>query len=266
MIIPISLSGCLEKSKSLGFHTSSSNNYFPVAVILAPNQAYFGDSIEFDATKSYDSDGKIVFYTWIFGDGYNGEGKKVTHSYKFEDDLNIEYPLIYTITLLIMDNDGAGIAKSHEIKVYPRAFVFYLNSGKLELEKPSSDEDRIMASFGFLNLNPLPELTYELQNPINISPCLWNVTIYLKKPWITRLSKVTLKLYDSKNNEISKAEMNLGIFRLWNKKTVKLEGEIDKITEFLSLKLSVHGFSLGPRISILYGDNKASCICFNFRN
>ena len=266
MLIPIFFSGCFEESKSLNILTNSYDNDYPVAVILAPNKAYFGDSIEFDATNSYDSDGKIVFYSWVFGDGYTGEGEKVKHLYKFEDDLNIEYPLIYTITLLIMDNDGAGIATSHEIKVYPRTYVFYLLSGRLEIEKPSSDKDKIKASFGILNLNPLQELTYELQNPINISPCFWNVTLYLKKPYLTRLSKIKLKLYDSNNNEISKTEKNFGIFRLWNKKTIKLEGKLDKKAEFQSVTLSIYGFSLGTKISILYGNDKASQICFTFRN
>ena len=212
VVLSILFSGCLEGFKPLDIHTKSSNNFHPVAVILAPNKAYFGDSIEFDATKSYDSDGKIVFYTWAFGDGDTDEGKKVKHSYKLEDDLNIEYPLIYTITLLIMDNNGAGIAKCHEVKVYPRTYVFYFRSGSLEIEKPSSDKGEIKASFGILNLNPLQVQTYELEKPINISPCSWNVTLYLKKPWLTRLSKVKLIFYDSNNNEISGNTANYNMF------------------------------------------------------
>lgn len=266
VIVSILFSGCIEGYKPLDLHTRSSNNFHPVAVILAPNIAYFEDSVEFDAGKSYDSDGKIVFYKWAFGDGSTGEGKKVKHSYINDGDLNIEYPLIYTITLLIMDNDGAGIAKSHEVKVYPRTYMFYFSSKRLEIEKPSSDKDKIMASFGVINHNSLQIQSYELENSINISPCLWNVTLYLKKPWFTRLTKVRLIFYDSNNNEILNAEKNFGIFRLWKKKTIRLGGKLDTKVEFQSIKLSVYGFSLGRKISILYGENTPSNICFNFRN
>ena len=68
------------------------------------------------------------------------------------------------------------------------------------------------------------------------------------------------------NNEILNAERNFGIFRLWNKKTVSLEGKLDKKVDFQSVRLFIYGFSLGRKISILYGDDTPSHICFNFKN
>ncbi len=266
MIISLILSGCLNESESMDIHSNSSDNYYPVAVIFAPDQAYFEDSIEFDATNSYDSDGNIVLYYWTFGDGETAEGNKVKHSYKFENDLKINYPLIYTASLLIMDNKGAAIGISHEIKIYPNKYHLFFQSGGLELEKPSFSEDYVKTSIGIINPNPSKALTYELKESINISACSWNATLYLNKPWLTRLTKIKMVLYDINNKQISKAENKLGIFKFWNKKTIELNGKIEQNVEFQSVKLFIYGFLLGKRVSILYGNEKASNICLNFKN
>jgi len=260
------LSGCIFESKSLDINSKSSKNFFPVAIILGPNQAYFGDTIEFDATNSYDSDGNIVYYYWIFGDGDTAEGEKTKHSYKFDNDLNIDYPLIYPVTLLIIDDKGAAIGVIHEIKVYPSKYILFLKPNGLELEKPSSSKDNIFAYFKMINHNSSRALSYQLNESINISKCSWAATLYLKKPWFTRLTKIKIRLYDKDNNEISRAEKKLRIFRLWNKKTILIEGKIDQMAEFQSVKLFFYGFSLCRGISILYGDEKPSNICFNIED
>ena len=83
---------------------------------------------------------------------------------------------------------------------------------------------------------------------------------------LTRLSKIKIVLYDNNNNEISKAEKKFGIFRFWIKKTIELNGEITKNLEFQSIKIIFYGFSLRNRVSVLYGSETASNICFNFKN
>jgi len=265
VILSLMLSGCLYDSKSLDINSISSDNSIPKAIITVNDVAYFGDYIEFDATDSCDSDGNIVFYYWDFGDGDTAEGNKVKHLYKFENDLNINYPLIYTSSLLIMDNKGAANGAIHEIKVYPKSFLLYFRSGEIVIEKPSPSQDNIKASYGLIKLNPSNEVTYEMNESINISICSWSATIYLKKPYLTRLTKIKMVLYDGNDNEISEDEKNLGIFRLWNKKTIKLEGEIKQKSNFQSVKLFINGFSIGKKVNILYGNKQASFICFNFK-
>lgn len=266
VIISILLTGCIYESNSVDIISNSTNNFFPVAIISAPHQVYFGDIIEFDATNSYDSDGNIVYYYWMFGDGDTSEEEKTKHSYKFENDLNIDYPLIYTVSLLIIDNKGAATGISHEIKVYPSKYLLFFQPSGLKLEKPSFSEDYVIASFGVINQNPSYELTYKLKESINISDCTWNAIFYLKKPWFARLSKIKMVLYDINNNEISKAEKKLGIFRLWNKKTIEFEGKIEYKAEFQSIKLFIYGFSFRKSISISYGSKEASYILFNFED
>ena len=59
--------------------------------------AYVGEIVTFDASKSID-DGQIVSYEWDFGDGTNGSGAIVYHSYSKDG--------IYQFTINVTDNDG----------------------------------------------------------------------------------------------------------------------------------------------------------------
>ncbi|MCW4016794.1 MAG: PKD domain-containing protein [Candidatus Bathyarchaeota archaeon] len=57
------------------------------------------ETLTFDASQSYDSDGTIVAYAWNFGDGTTATGVSATHSYPDNGS--------YTVTLTVTDNDGA---------------------------------------------------------------------------------------------------------------------------------------------------------------
>jgi PKD repeat protein len=59
--------------------------------------AYVGQNITFDASKSVDY-GIIVSYDWSFGDGANGSGAVVSHSYDKEGT--------YQVELNVTNNDG----------------------------------------------------------------------------------------------------------------------------------------------------------------
>ena len=55
-------------------------------------------TVAVDASGSYDADGTIVSWTWIFGDGGVAWGMTATHTYAT--------PMNYTIMLILEDNDG----------------------------------------------------------------------------------------------------------------------------------------------------------------
>ena len=57
-------------------------------------------TVLFNATESYDSDGDIVSYQWVFGDGYSGSGITKAHTYPGAGD--------YDVALLVIDNEGAA--------------------------------------------------------------------------------------------------------------------------------------------------------------
>ena len=52
----------------------------------------------FDASGSSDSDGSIVTYQWIFGDGFTGAGRSKEHTYDVQGQ--------YAVTLRVVDDDG----------------------------------------------------------------------------------------------------------------------------------------------------------------
>jgi len=58
-----------------------------------------GEVIHFNASASSDQDGSIANYFWDFGDGTNGTGVVVDHSYADNGT--------YTVTLTVTDDDGA---------------------------------------------------------------------------------------------------------------------------------------------------------------
>ena len=74
-------------------------NRAPVADAGGPYFGTPGEEIEFDGTKSNDSDGEIVSYSWNFGDENTASGVTSTHTYVSAGE--------YTVTLTVEDDDGA---------------------------------------------------------------------------------------------------------------------------------------------------------------
>jgi hypothetical protein len=70
----------------------------PVADAHGPYVWFVNQNITFDGSKSYDTDGTIVNYTWDLGDGTLLYGKWVFHSYSKVG--------IYNISLTVVDNNS----------------------------------------------------------------------------------------------------------------------------------------------------------------
>ena len=107
-------------NNSLGITGASEKVHFtveelsPVACFAyEPAAPYVGDTVDFDASESYDPDGTIVSYSWDFGDGNHGTGVTTTHIYTEADT--------YIVTLTVIDDDDhpnttmADVTVSHRI-------------------------------------------------------------------------------------------------------------------------------------------------------
>ncbi len=83
---------------------------YPVASFTAsPTQGDPPLNVSFDASDSYDPDGKIVSYDWTFGDKSKDSGKKINHTYNKKG--------IYTATLTVTDDDEQSSSSNQQIIV-----------------------------------------------------------------------------------------------------------------------------------------------------
>ena len=65
---------------------------------MDPQTPVVGETVTFDATASFDSDGTIVKYVWNFGDENTGTGITFNHTYTSAGD--------YTVKLSVVDDHG----------------------------------------------------------------------------------------------------------------------------------------------------------------
>jgi PKD repeat protein len=86
------------------------DNVPPVAGFnMTPNSGSAPLKVDFNAGASYDSDGTITAYNWVFDDGATGSGKTVSHTFA--------KPGTYTIQLTVVDDDGATDSITHDLEV-----------------------------------------------------------------------------------------------------------------------------------------------------
>lgn len=86
-------------------------NLSPTAIISSPTIAQISQTITFDGSRSFDSDGQIVSYFWEFGDGQKARGPQVDHTYKAEGD--------YEVWLTVADDGGLTATVFQIIRVIP---------------------------------------------------------------------------------------------------------------------------------------------------
>jgi chitinase len=74
-------------------------NYPPIPDIGGPYVGIATETIIFDASESYDTDGTITEYIWEFGDGISANGASPTHVYTDSG--------AYAVNLTVQDDFGA---------------------------------------------------------------------------------------------------------------------------------------------------------------
>ncbi len=106
-----------------------STNYLPAARFsYAPTKVGLCEEVSFDASASSDPDGSISSYKWDFGDGGEGSGVKVKHSYHGLGD--------YFVTLTVIDNEGGS---NSTMKLISVVMTYNLNvSSNVAVEIPGS--------------------------------------------------------------------------------------------------------------------------------
>jgi len=114
--------GIYEVSCSVFDHEGAfTNTGIEISVLNRPPQALFrtgskrvgtGETINLDASASFDMDGKISRYSWDMGDGTVTGGREVQHAYSDES--------VYTVVLTVTDDDNVTSDYRMDITVYGR--------------------------------------------------------------------------------------------------------------------------------------------------
>lgn len=93
-----------------------SQNIKPVAVFsVSPTNPLSGETVNFNASASSDSDGYIVSYQWDFGDGTTASGKIVSHVY------TVSINRTFVVVLKVTDDDGGEGVKSENVSILIKA-------------------------------------------------------------------------------------------------------------------------------------------------
>jgi len=77
----------------------------------SPSDPKVGEIVNFDASNSYDFDGNINSYNWIFNDGTTAAGEAISHSYNSSGN--------YTVELTVTDDDGVEDTTTAKVAVSP---------------------------------------------------------------------------------------------------------------------------------------------------
>ena len=89
-------------------------NTAPIASCRFSNDAPIpGETVQFDASSSFDSDGQLIDFIWDFGDGETQRGTRVSHVY---NQLGL-----YEVRLTVVDNAGALSTISHTMTVHTQS-------------------------------------------------------------------------------------------------------------------------------------------------
>jgi PKD repeat protein len=103
---------------------------------ISNNRAFVNDTLTFDASDSYDTDGRIVSYQWDFKDGTTDTGRIVKHRFITDG--------IYPVTLTLTDNDN----KKSTITKAVYILVKNTKIGRLVFNSSTpSVNDRVEANF-----------------------------------------------------------------------------------------------------------------------
>ena len=221
--------------------------------IIAPEKAYFDEEISFESIDNK----KINSYIWDFGDGNILEGNKVSYKYFFKDEFETKFPLIYTVQMFIK-KDGYIIGGAvHQLKLYPKNFVFYFKS-----EDDKNKETSYLIEDTFDKNNKI----FNLQNPVKIPASDFNIVLNIQKPIIVNLNKIQISFINLDDQVVFEQEKFIGFFNFWNKKTISITGCINEDIMLKNIQISFNNQIFSEKINIIDDERSKSKITFNFED
>jgi len=105
----LTVAGCGEQATT---DPVDPDNTPPAAVLQAPASARPGESVAFDASGSFDEDGRVVTYLFHFGDDspwFESVSPAAFHTWAAEG--------VFEVTLVVLDDDGTKDSTTVEVEV-----------------------------------------------------------------------------------------------------------------------------------------------------
>jgi len=278
LILVSVFSGCLGGEENSQKNIISPKNLDPVALISTTGTynslpgissddsidvfAYEGDSIMFDASDSYDPDGSIISYHWIFHDNTDSNGSTTSQVFTLRDSSYQDELARFSITLEVEDSNHSISFLLFTIGVIPKQYLFYLDSGGLVESNPSAHFDSLTATKG--TLRPVETMIFSLPESIRLQACRWNATILVKKTGFSFIRMISLTLKNTSGMIIAESSQSFTLFEIRREKQIKMNGFISESVDFQSIEIQVTGFSLKNKIQIHQGGENPSMIFFDF--
>ena len=260
LLTSITFTGCITNDST----SFSTKNYkdSDFIDINAPDTAFFNENIDFDIEKIKDIETSILSHTWDFQDGKRLDGKKVSHKYDFSNDMKIEYPLIYTVTLYTRCSDNSIRINEHQIKLYPKQFVLYLDKNSLENKIPEKNYEKL--SNGILSINDVNEYFYKTNEPVYLDECRWELDLNLNKGLLSRIKNVKIVLFNENNTKISEGNTDSSKLKFKTDIDLEISGKIKEKSVLKGIKLVFVTSSLMINSRLVYGGENPSKLVFNF--
>lgn len=261
LFLSIILSGCISRNSTVDEYYAQNSDGSLNAVIVAPVKSYFGEEIEFDASQSYDINGKIMSYIWYFMDGKAIEGKTVEHTFEFDNDYTTKFPLIYTVSLFVTDDKGNIQPDIHHIMLYPKDYRFYFSAQDMNSIKPMSHSEKI-GSKSLFDVDFTKKVSYNLPEPILIPASNWDLNLEIEKPFFSLITKISVSFFDENDTKIFGEEHKLILSPFCTNKNIFLTGLLEKYIDLNYITIELTGINLDA-INLIYGSDEASGITFN---
>jgi len=250
-------SGCI-KNDNESYSNDISGKKLSEIVISGPDSAYYDEKITMSAKIK---DSKNVQYLWDFMDGTKTTGSEVEHIYNFEKDFTISYPMIYTVTLTIIDEDMNTQIKTHQIKLKPKSYVFYLNENVLSPITLNHNKKKL--GEGFLNNDNKYELNYKFDEEIIVPESEFILKIKIEKSFITNIKQIDVKLKDTEQKSVIQESKIFENNFFDNNKIFEITGMINTKIEIKEIDIEISGFMINKNSNIVYGGENSSLLMFD---
>ncbi len=134
------------------------------------------ETVFFDASASFDIDGKIEYYLWDFGDGEVGWGVNPVHTYA-----PVSTTTTYKILLVTIDNDGLSSRYYQTITYYP----FSLLPPVVIYSPPSVAKAKVDKDLIYINDKIVLDGSQSYINPEEDIKVAWAYAPYGNDDWYT---------------------------------------------------------------------------------